>query len=259
MESVAFLSSVEDLSMAGNDEKAIRVRRMFGAIAGRYDFLNHFLSANIDRSWRRTCVREVGKRLSTSAPVILDVGCGTADLSLAFSNLGPVLGCDFCQPMLRVGAEKLKERKKANPISLLNADALALPFCCESFDAAVSAFVLRNLADMELGIREMRRVLRPGGVAGILEFGMPKIPLLAALYRFYFLHILPRLGKVLSGVDGPYGYLPSSVQSFPPAGELKEMIERAGFRNVEYKLLTGGVAVLLVGVVNDKWKMENGK
>jgi demethylmenaquinone methyltransferase / 2-methoxy-6-polyprenyl-1,4-benzoquinol methylase len=229
-------------------DKSVRVRKMFGAIAGRYDFLNHFLSANIDRSWRRACVREVEKKLSTKTPFILDVGCGTADLSFAFSNLGPVLGCDFCEPMLRVAAGKIAAREAGNSIALLNADALALPFRNESFDAAVSAFVLRNLADMELGIREMGRVLRPGGVAGILEFGMPENPAIAALYRFYFLKVLPRLGNVLSGVDGPYGYLPASVQTFPRAGELKKMMEGAGFGNVEYSLLTGGIAVLLVGV-----------
>jgi demethylmenaquinone methyltransferase / 2-methoxy-6-polyprenyl-1,4-benzoquinol methylase len=233
--------------MADETEKSIRVRKMFGAIADRYDFLNHFLSANIDRSWRQTCVREVEKRISAAAPMILDVGCGTADLSIVFSRLGPVLGCDFCKPMLRVGAEKIKNHKNNYSISLISADALDLPFPSEAFDVAVSAFVLRNLSDMNLGIREMRRVLRPGGVLGILDFGMPKFPMAAALYRFYFLRILPKLGKIISGVDGPYGYLPNSVQSFPPADELKRMIERAGFGNVEYKFLTGGVAVLLLG------------
>jgi len=233
------------MAMAGEAEKSTRVRKMFGAIAGRYDFLNHFLSANFDRSWRQACVREVSKRLPSGVPRIVDVGCGTADLSLAFSSLGPVLGCDFCQPMLRIGAEKVS-KKYINSILLLGADALALPFFNESFDVAVSAFVLRNLADMNQGLREMRRVLRPGGVLGILDFGMPQNSMMAALYRFYFQKILPKLGNLISGVDGPYGYLPNSVESFPPAGELKKMIEAAGFRDVEYRLLTGGVAVLLV-------------
>ncbi len=232
--------------MTEETDKSIRVRTMFGAIAGRYDFLNHFLSANIDRSWRQTCVLEVEKRISSVDPDILDVGCGTADLSLALSRLGPVIGCDFCQPMLRIGSDKAADNKNCHPISLLSADALALPFCSQSFDVVASAFVLRNLADMELGIREMRRVLRPGGVMAILEFGMPKSPFFAALYRFYFLKILPKLGQLFSGVDGPYGYLPTSVQSFPPADKLKKMVEAEGFRNVEYRYLTAGVAVLLV-------------
>jgi demethylmenaquinone methyltransferase / 2-methoxy-6-polyprenyl-1,4-benzoquinol methylase len=231
--------------MVGEADKSIRVRKMFGAIAGKYDFLNHFLSANFDRAWRQACVREVAKRLPSGLPRIVDVGCGTADLSLAFSSLGPVLGCDFCRPMLRIGAEKVS-RKNSHPISLVGADALALPFFSESFDVAVSAFVLRNLSDMDQGLREMQRVLRPGGVLGVLDFGMPQNSIAAALYRFYFQKILPKLGNFISGVDGPYRYLPNSVESFPPAGELKRMIECAGFRDVEYRLLTGGVAVLLV-------------
>jgi demethylmenaquinone methyltransferase/2-methoxy-6-polyprenyl-1,4-benzoquinol methylase len=148
--------------------------------------------------------------------------------------------------MLRIGVDKTVVNKKGHPISLLNADALALPFSDRSFDVAASAFVLRNLADMESGIREMRRILRPGGVLAILDFGMPKSPLFAALYRFYFLQILPKLGKLVSGVDGPYGYLPTSVQSFPTADKLKKMVEAEGFSNVECRFLTAGVAVLLV-------------
>ena len=232
--------------MAGELDKSTKVRKMFGAIAGRYDFLNHFLSANLDRSWRQACVREVAKRLPSGIPRIVDVGSGTADLSLAFSRLGPVMGCDFCQPMLSIGAAKVC-RKKGYPISLLAGDALALPFFSETFNVAVSAFVLRNLSDMNQGLREMHRVLRPGGVLGILDFGMPQNSMMAALYRFYFQKILPKLGNLLSGVEGPYGYLPNSVASFPPAGELKRMIESVGFRDVQSRLMTGGIAVLLIG------------
>jgi demethylmenaquinone methyltransferase / 2-methoxy-6-polyprenyl-1,4-benzoquinol methylase len=228
-------------------ERSGRVRDMFGSIANRYDFLNHFLSANIDRHWRETCVREAEKRIGTANPRILDVGCGTADLSLAFSRLGPVIGCDFCQPMLRVGARKLIRYGIGRSISLLGADALELPFPADSFDIVVSAFVLRNLTDIDRGFREMNRVLRPEGIVGILDFGMPKIRLLAALYRWYFLSVLPRLGRLISGVDGPYGYLPASVQSFPPVEALKKRAENAGFNGVDTKLLTGGIAVLVMG------------
>jgi demethylmenaquinone methyltransferase / 2-methoxy-6-polyprenyl-1,4-benzoquinol methylase len=230
-----------------DNDKSRKVRDMFGAIAGRYDFLNHFLSANIDRRWRRICVREIDKRIVISNPRILDVGCGTADLSLAFAKLGPVVGCDFCHPMLCVGAHKVMRNSEHQPVSLLGADALMLPFADASFDVVVSAFVLRNLTDIDRGLREMRRVLRPGGVMGLLEFGMPRIPLLARLYRLYFLQVLPKLGKLISGVDGPYGYLPASVQSFPPVEELEKKAEHAGFRNVESRLLTAGIAVLLLG------------
>jgi demethylmenaquinone methyltransferase / 2-methoxy-6-polyprenyl-1,4-benzoquinol methylase len=228
-------------------DKSGRVRDMFGSIADRYDFLNHFLSANIDRHWRETCVREAEKRIRITDPRILDVGCGTADLSLAFSRLGRVIGCDFCQPMLRVGAQKLIRNGMGRSISLLGADALELPFPGASFDIVVSAFVLRNLTDIDRGFREMYRVLRPEGIVGILDFGMPKIPLLAALYRWYFLSVLPKLGKLISGIDGPYGYLPASVQSFPPVEELRKKAENAGFNGVETKLLTGGIAVLVMG------------
>jgi demethylmenaquinone methyltransferase/2-methoxy-6-polyprenyl-1,4-benzoquinol methylase len=230
-----------------DSDKSRKVREMFGAIAGRYDFLNHFLSANIDRRWRGICVREIDKKVAASPPRILDVGCGTADLSLAFAKLGPVVGCDFCHPMLCVGAQKVLRSRVPQLVSLLGADALMLPFADASFDVVVSAFVLRNLSDIDLGLREMRRVLRPGGVMGLLEFGMPGIPLLAMLYRWYFLKILPRLGRLISGVDGPYGYLPASVQAFPAVEELKKKAECAGFRNVEYRLLTAGIAILLLG------------
>jgi len=228
-------------------EKSRKVREMFGSIAGRYDFLNHFLSANIDRRWRETCVREAAKRIDIREPRILDVGCGTADLSIAFSRLGSVIGCDFCQPMLRVGAEKLACDGNGRRVALLGADALELPFADASFDIVVSAFVLRNLADIDLGIREMGRVLRPGGFLGILDFGMPRTPIIGPLYRWYFVSVLPRIGRLISGVEGPYGYLPASVQEFPPAEQLKKRVENTGFTRVEAKLLTGGIAVLVIG------------
>jgi demethylmenaquinone methyltransferase/2-methoxy-6-polyprenyl-1,4-benzoquinol methylase len=230
-----------------DQDKSRSVRDMFGTIAGHYDFLNHFLSANIDRRWRKICVREVSRRISVPSPKILDVGCGTGDLSIAFSGLGPVIGCDFCQPMLRIGADKVQRSSLRRPVALLGADALMLPFADASFDVVVSAFVLRNLASLDGGLKEMRRILRPGGVMGVLDFGMPRAPVLAPLYRFYFLRVLPKLGKVISGVAGPYGYLPASVQSFPSAESLKEKAEQAGFQSVQFKLLTAGVAILVLG------------
>jgi demethylmenaquinone methyltransferase/2-methoxy-6-polyprenyl-1,4-benzoquinol methylase len=220
---------------------------MFGSIAARYDFLNHFLSANLDRRWRQACVKEIERRTAVSEPRILDVGCGTADLSIAFSGLGPVTGCDFCHPMLCIGNKKIAEDRCIHPISLLEADALRLPFSDRSFDVVVSAFVLRNLADIRQGLVEMRRVLRPGGILGILDFGMPRWPIIAQLYRFYFLRVLPQAGKLISGVDGPYGYLPNSVQEFPPVEELKLKAEESGLVQVRYQRLTAGIAILLTG------------
>jgi demethylmenaquinone methyltransferase/2-methoxy-6-polyprenyl-1,4-benzoquinol methylase len=229
-------------------EKAREVRRMFGAIARRYDFLNHFLSGNIDRLWRRACVREVAGRLPVRPDRIADIGCGTGDLSLAFAPLGRVFGCDFSEPMLHVGRKKAADPKSQGRVFLIGADALALPFRNAGFDAVVSAFVLRNLADAGKGIGEMNRVLKPGGVVAVLDFSMPRIPLLGRLYRFYFLKVLPRLGFLISGVDGPYKYLPDSVQNFPGPEELKQLLERCGFAEVRFRLLSGGIAVLLTGI-----------
>ena len=228
--------------------KARKVRAMFGAIAERYDFLNHFLSASLDRGWRRVCVREVSRRIKTTPPKILDIGCGTADLSIAFSDTGPVTGCDFCHEMLVRGIRKVKGHGSPFSINLLEADALALPFPDETFDAVVSAFVLRNLADMRRGLEEMRRVLRPGGVLGVLDFGMPRLPIVRQVYGFYFLKILPRVGQWISGAAGPYQYLPSSVQNFPSAEELKKQAADAGFRDIRIRRLAAGVTVLLTGV-----------
>jgi len=233
------------------NEKARSVREMFGAIAGRYDFLNHFLSANIDRRWRQACLNEVSKRNRVDTPRILDIGCGTADLSLLFSRLGPVIGCDFSQPMLRIAVNKLARNGAAPHVSLIAADALLLPFPDSSFDIVISAFVLRNLADMDRGLRETRRVLRPGGIMGILEFGMPRKPVLGALYRWYFTGFLPKFGRLISGVDGAYAYLPSSVQAFPPIDALKKRIERAGFIEVQTRLLTVGIAVLATAICGE--------
>jgi len=237
------------------NEKARNVREMFGAIACRYDFLNHFLSANIDRRWRQACLDEVSKRGRAERPRTLDIGCGTADLSLLFSKLGPVIGCDFSHPMLRIGMNKLARNGAPPNVTLIAADALDLPFPDASFDIVVSAFVLRNLADMHQGLLETERVLRPGGIMGILEFGMPTRPVLGALYRWYFTGLLPKFGRLISGVDGAYAYLPTSVQAFPPVDALKGKIEQAGFVEVRTRLLSAGIAVLataLKGITNDE-------
>ncbi len=229
------------------EDKAGRVRDMFGRIAGKYDFLNHFLSGNIDRRWRRICVKEIRRRNGVPHPKILDMGCGTGDLSIAFSSMGNVFGCDFCLPMLCIGRKKVVKGSCTDRIHLAGADALALPFPDGSFDIAVSAFVLRNLADIGLGFREARRVLKRGGLVGVLDFGMPKVPVLAPVYRWYFQRILPQIGRMVSGVEGPYGYLPDSVQKFPALQRLKEIAENSGFRDVECLELTAGIAVLLTG------------
>lgn len=228
-------------------KRARAVREMFGAIAGRYDFLNHVLSLNIDRHWRRVCLQAVRERLSHPAPQVLDIGCGTGDLSLAFSRFGPVVGCDFCHPMLQIGFAKVARSGHEHPIRLVEGDALQLPFPDCAFDAVVSAFVLRNLANTRRGLEEMRRVLRPGGVLGILEFGLPRQRVLGGLYLLYFNRVLPCLGRIISGVEGPYRYLPESVRAFPQAEEMNGAVSEAGFTDVQFRPMTGGVAILYLG------------
>src|SRR5512140_3287850 len=228
-------------------ERARAVRDMFGAIARRYDFLNHFLSLNVDRRWRNVCVRAVAAR-AAAHPGILDVGCGTADLSIALSALGTVTGCDFCHPMLRIGNDKLQRTRSANPVRLIEGDALSLPFADGTFDVVASAFVLRNLADIDAGFAEMGRVLKRGGTLAVLDFSMPTMPLVGSAYRFYFSRVLPAIGRAVSGVEGPYRYLPESVGSFPAPEELGRRAAAAGFSDVGHRRLTGGIAFLLVAV-----------
>jgi demethylmenaquinone methyltransferase / 2-methoxy-6-polyprenyl-1,4-benzoquinol methylase len=221
---------------------------MFGSIAPRYDFLNHFLSANIDRRWRKTCLEEARRLCSVARPHTLDVGCGTGDLSREFSRIGPVTGCDFCHPMIMIGRRKLAATPSDHTIDLIGADALLLPFRDASFDVVVSAFVLRNLADLEAGLREMRRVLRSGGVFASLEFAIPRVRVVGALYRFYFVRVLPVLGRLISGDGGAYTYLPESVQAFPAPDVLKIVIARAGFSGVRAKRLSAGISCLYTAV-----------
>jgi demethylmenaquinone methyltransferase / 2-methoxy-6-polyprenyl-1,4-benzoquinol methylase len=226
--------------------RAPSLHSMFSAIAGRYDPINHLLSANMDRRWRRACLEGVRERISRSEPLILDIGCGTADLSLVFSGLGPVVACDFCRPMLRIAGEKSARARKGYRLDFLEGDALSLPFADACFDVAVFAFALRNLADIAKGLREARRILRSGGTLGILEFGIPQIPLLRGLYLFYFTRILPAVGRRISGVDGAYSYLPASVRAFPPPEVIAGLIVDAGFVRVEYRSLSGGTAILFL-------------
>ena len=219
---------------------------MFAGIAGRYDLLNHLLSGNVDKRWRRRVARSLEPSLVEGARV-LDVACGTGDLSLALAGAGAsrVVGLDFCRPMLEIARRKAAGESRAVPF--VEGDALRLPFADETFDAVTIAFGLRNLAGVREGLRELRRVLRPGGRLAVLEFSSPVVPGFRALFRFYFTRVLPRVGGLVSGSRGAYEYLPDSVTRFPDQGRLAELMREAGFEGVGYRNLTGGIAALHTG------------
>jgi demethylmenaquinone methyltransferase/2-methoxy-6-polyprenyl-1,4-benzoquinol methylase len=215
---------------------------MFGRVAPHYDLLNHLLSLNIDRHWRRTVARRLRAVLARPEARVLDLCCGTGDLALALQREGvaQVISSDFCHPMLLHAATKQAPR-------LVEADALGLPFPDKSLDLITVAFGFRNLADYDGGLREMLRLLRPGGQVAILEFSEPEAPVFAQLYRFYFRHVLPHVGGAVSGDPHAYTYLPASVRRFPSPEELAERMRESGFQDVKFQRFTFGVACLHTG------------
>src|SRR4051812_29003174 len=227
------------------------VQQMFAEIAPRYDFLNHFLSISIDRRWRKVAVARAGESLKGKAsPVCLDLCSGTGDLAIEMSrglNV-PVVASDFCHPMLIRGLEKVRHGGRDSSIPVIEADSLVLPFANETFDVASVAFGLRNLEDAKEGLAEMKRVLKPDGAAIVLEFSRPVVPVFRQVFEFYFHHVLPHVGALISGQNSAYRYLPTSVQRFPAQKELAAMMESVGFRNVGYRNLSGGIAALHWGV-----------
>jgi demethylmenaquinone methyltransferase / 2-methoxy-6-polyprenyl-1,4-benzoquinol methylase len=239
---------VPDKNNVTESEHARRVREMFAGIANRYDLLNHLLSGNTDRRWRRLVAKRLHEVLSKEGARVLDVACGTGDLSLALAKEAGarVVGTDFCRPMLEIARRKAAANDFSE-IPFVEGDALKLPFAEGSFDAVSIAFGLRNLASVEAGLRELRRILKPGGRAAILEFSTPVVPGFRALFRFYFTRVLPKIGGMISGSRGAYEYLPDSVSRFPDQKRLAQMMREAGFEEVEYKNLTGGVAALHLG------------
>jgi demethylmenaquinone methyltransferase/2-methoxy-6-polyprenyl-1,4-benzoquinol methylase len=220
---------------------------MFASVAHRYDLLNHLLSLSIDRYWRSFTRRKLLRQLP-SQPLILDLCTGTGDVALAFTPLASVIGCDFCRPMLEIGQAKAGRRGMDSHVRFVEGDALELPFPAESFDAVTIAFGLRNLEDYRSGLQEMHRVLKPAGRLAILEFSVPKLPLVRPLYLFYFTRILPRIGAIVSGRDGPYSYLPDSVREFPSRSALNQVVEGEGFRNAIDYPLSLGIATLYLAV-----------
>jgi demethylmenaquinone methyltransferase/2-methoxy-6-polyprenyl-1,4-benzoquinol methylase len=225
-------------------ESAARaVREMFTSIAPRYDLLNHVLSFNVDRLWWRRTARRFTQILGHPDARVLDVCCGTGDMTLALrrkATTSKILGVDFSHAMLE------RATKKSPSLHWVEADALSLPFPSSHFDLVTSAFGFRNLADYDAGLRESLRVLRDGGECGILDFGEPR-GAIGKLYHIYFQHVLPALGTLISGVKGPYAYLPASVERFPELEEMLERMRRAGFREVSWMPYTFGIAGLFRG------------
>jgi demethylmenaquinone methyltransferase / 2-methoxy-6-polyprenyl-1,4-benzoquinol methylase len=224
------------------------VRDMFSGIAQRYDLLNHVLSVNIDKRWRRLVRKQLERVLERSDATVLDVACGTGDLSIELRRgaRARVIGTDFCRPMLAIADKKSAALDLAIPY--IEGDALNLPFADSKFDALTIAFGLRNLASFKDGLVELRRVLKPGGKLVVLEFSSPVIPGFRGLFRFYFTNVLPRIGGVVSGSRGAYEYLPDSVSRFPDQKDLSKMMEETGFGNVAYTNLTGGIAAIHSGI-----------
>ena len=220
---------------------------MFSTIATRYDLLNHLLSGNIDKRWRRLLAETLYQRLPSREGRILDVACGTGDLSLTLAAGGKaqIVGLDFCRPMLTIAAAK--SLKRGENIPFIEGDALALPFRDGSFDGVTIAFGLRNLAGCESGLGELLRVLRPGGRVAVLEFSKPRYALFRGLFKVYFRKLLPLVGGLISGSRRAYQYLPDSVSRFPDQNELSSLMRNVGFEEVSYKNLTGGIAALHLG------------
>jgi demethylmenaquinone methyltransferase/2-methoxy-6-polyprenyl-1,4-benzoquinol methylase len=224
-------------------ERAGQVRRVFSEIAPRYDLLNHVLSLNIDRRWRKAAVEHLGWE-GVPEGTYLDACAGTYELALALAGRegfrGRVVAADFAHPMLAQGASKIVRA----PVAPVCADSLELPFPDAAFDGATVGFGVRNLADVRTGLAELRRVLRPGGRLVVLEFTEPPNRVVRAGYLFYFRRILPVVGRLVSGHQWAYTYLPESVKEFPGPKELGSLFEQVGFRDVGWRLLTGGIAAL---------------
>jgi demethylmenaquinone methyltransferase / 2-methoxy-6-polyprenyl-1,4-benzoquinol methylase len=238
---------VSDLRKETENDHANRVRAMFATIAGRYDLLNHLLSGHMDKRWRRLVAKRLKVSLRSEGVRILDVACGTGDLSLELLETtgARVFGTDFCRPMLELAARKAARHRLRMP--LIEGDALRLPFVDCSFDGATIAFGLRNLSDVAGGLKELVRVVKPGGKVAVLEFSQPVVPGFRWLFRVYFTKVLPLVGGLIGGSKTAYQYLPDSVSQFPDQENLAALMSQAGLEDVAYENLTGGIAALHIG------------
>jgi demethylmenaquinone methyltransferase/2-methoxy-6-polyprenyl-1,4-benzoquinol methylase len=242
---------IADKRSPGHDERSVSqaVQSMFDGIAPRYDLLNHVLSANVDRIWWRRTARAFAPVLENPEAAILDLCCGTGDMTLALLryrpvNARPVVALDFSHAMLERAKEKFASPEfSAHGVITMEADALHMPFPDGSIDLITTAFGFRNLANYEAGLREMHRVLRPGGQLGILDFNEPG-GIFGKIYNLYFRHILPRIGRTFSGSSAPYAYLPQSVHRFPKPEEMLAMIRACGYVEATWIPYTFGIAGL---------------
>jgi demethylmenaquinone methyltransferase/2-methoxy-6-polyprenyl-1,4-benzoquinol methylase len=241
------MTGTEPRGVSGEQDAARWVRGMFGRIAGHYDLLNHLLSFNLDRRWRARAVERVAAAIERQGSRVLDLCCGTGDVLLALERRrgAAVFGSDFCHPMLVEASRKITARRHHSP--LFEADALALPLADASLDVITIAFGFRNLANYQKGLEELLRVLKPGGVAAILEFSQPTNRLFGAFYQIFSTRVLPSIGGMVSDSREAYAYLPESIRKFPGAEALAEQIRDAGFSRVEFERMTGGAVALHLG------------
>ena len=229
------------------EAKKNQVARMFDGIADRYDVLNHFFSLGIDVLWRKACIRMLKKE---HPQTLLDVATGTADFAIEAVRMGldvHVSGVDISAGMLEVGREKVATRGWNDRIELIQGDSVALPFDDHTFDAYTVAFGVRNFEDLQGGLRDMLRVLKPGAMGLVLEFSKPKHFPIKQVFGLYFKYIMPTVGKWVSKDPSAYTYLPESVQAFPEGEGFLEELRRAGYEDVQAKSLTGGIATIYTG------------
>ena len=232
---------------AEDEAKKNQVARMFDGIAHRYDFLNHFFSLGIDVLWRKACIRMLKKEAPSK---LLDVATGTADFAIEAVRMGldvHVTGVDISAGMLEVGREKIAARGWNERIELIQGDSVALPFEDDTFDGYTVAFGVRNFEDLQGGLKDMLRVLKPGALGLVLEFSKPKHFPIKQVFGLYFKHIMPTVGKWVSKDPSAYTYLPESVQAFPEGDRFLDQLRMAGYEDVQARMLTGGIATIYTG------------
>ena len=240
------IENQEHLEQLKGKDKREKVENMFDGIAGKYDFLNHFLSFGIDYYWRNRVLKIIKDKSPKS---ILDIATGTGDLAILSSKANPerIVGIDISQNMLNVGIEKVKKKGLEKLITLQQEDSEDLSFEDNTFDLAMVAFGVRNFENLEKGLSEIKRVLKPGGTFIVLEFSKPQAFPMKQLYGFYSNNILPVFGKIISNDASAYTYLPESVKRFPAYKEFTTIMDKVGFNNTSYTALTSGISSIYIG------------